>query len=93
MGQTTRQSGDPPVRHAFPGARRNLPVMERSDVVEIAIAVGSVGVFVAALAVVGSMYGSDGGIAADGALPLVGALVLFVVVMAAAGLYLAGQDA
>ena len=66
--------------------------MERSDVVEIAIAVGSVGLFVAALAVVGTMYGTDNSIAADGALPLVGALVLFVVVMAAAGIYLAGQD-
>ena len=66
--------------------------MERSDVVEIAIAVGSVGLFVGALAVVGTMYGTDNSIAADGALPLVGALVLFVVVMALAGLYLAGQD-
>jgi len=66
--------------------------MERSDVVEIGIALGSVGLFVAALAVVGSMYGTDNSITADGALPLVGALVLFVVVMALAGLYLAGQD-
>jgi len=66
--------------------------MERSDVVEIGIALGSVGLFVAALAVVGSMYGTDDSIAADGALPLVGALVLFVVVMALAGLYLARQN-
>jgi|AntDeeMinimDraft_4_1070355.scaffolds.fasta_scaffold24296_2 lipopolysaccharide export LptBFGC system permease protein LptF len=66
--------------------------MERSDVVEIGIAVGSVGLFVAALGAVGTMYGTGGSIAADGALPLVGALVLFVLVMAAAGLYLSRQD-
>ena len=66
--------------------------MERSDAVEIGVAVGSVGIFVAALAYVGTTYGTNGDIAADGALPLVGAISLFVVVMAAAGLYLARQD-
>lgn len=66
--------------------------MEREDVVEIAIALGSVGLFIAALAVVGIVYGTDGTIKATGALPLLGAITFFIVVMGAAGFWLAEQD-
>ena len=35
--------------------------MERSDVVEIGVAVGAVGLFIVALAAVGTLYGASGG--------------------------------
>lgn len=66
--------------------------MEREDVVEIAIAVGAVGLFIVALAVVGAQYGTPNVIGPEGALPLLGTVVLFIVVMAIAGFYLAEKD-
>jgi hypothetical protein len=65
--------------------------MERDDAVELAIAIGGVGLFVAALAVVGATYGTESGqsIQAAGRLPLVGVMVLFVVSMGIAGFWLA----
>jgi hypothetical protein len=63
--------------------------MERDDAVKIAVAVGGVALFIAALAVVGMTYGTGETIQANGALPLLGAVTLFIIAMGVAGFWLA----
>jgi hypothetical protein len=55
---------------------------------KIAISVGAVGVFVALVVGIGASF-NDGGLGSTGGLALVAAMVLFVVVMAGVGLFLA----
>lgn len=62
--------------------------VERETVVEIAVSVGSVGLFVLLIVSVGVLFGTDGGFTETGALALVGAIVVFVLVMAGVGVAL-----
>jgi hypothetical protein len=68
--------------------------MEREDAVEIGVAVGGVAVFILALVVVGLLYGNGDTIGADGGLPLVGAVAVFIIAMGIGGFWLAerGDD-
>lgn len=60
--------------------------VERETVVEIVVAVGTVGLFVALIVGVGIAYGgTENALTETGALALVGAIVLFVLVMAGVG--------
>lgn len=67
--------------------------IERETVVEIAVSVGAVGLFVLLIVAVGISYGIDtpGGFSNTGALALVGAILLFVLVMAGVGVALDRQ--
>lgn len=60
--------------------------VERETVVEVAVSMVTVGLFVALIVGVGMLYSTDGGFTETGALALVGAIVLFVLVMAGVGI-------
>jgi hypothetical protein len=62
--------------------------LDEGMVRKIAISVGAVGVFVALVVGIGASF-NDGGLGSTGGLALVAAMVLFVVVMAGVGLFLA----
>ena len=62
--------------------------LDEGMVRKIAISVGAVGVFVALVVGIGASF-DDGGLGSTGGLALVAAMVLFVVVMAGVGLFLA----
>ena len=62
--------------------------VDRDTVVEIAVSVGAVGLFVAVIVAIGSAY-NQGGLSTDGGMALVGAITGFVVVMSLLGLGLA----
>jgi uncharacterized membrane protein YqjE len=67
--------------------------MDEADGVDLLIAIGGVALFIAALAFVGLQYGVNGAaIAQNGRLALLGTIVVFIVVMAVGGLYLAERD-
>jgi hypothetical protein len=62
--------------------------LEEGMVRKIAISVGAVGVFVALVVGVGTSF-NDGGLGSTGGLALVAAITVFVLAMAAIGLFLA----
>ena len=62
--------------------------IERRRLIEIVVSIGAVGVFISLLVGIGFAYNEDG-LSADGGLVLVGAILLFVLLMAAVGLGLA----
>lgn len=63
---------------------------ERETVVEIAVSVVSVGLFIAVIVGIGSTYNSDG-LTNQGALALIGAIAGFVVLMSLVAYFLAGR--
>lgn len=63
---------------------------ERETVVEIAVSVVSVGLFIAVIVGIGSTYNSDG-LTNEGALALIGAIAGFVVLMSLVAYFLAGR--
>ncbi|PSQ02428.1 hypothetical protein BRC94_01670 [Halobacteriales archaeon QS_5_70_17] len=63
---------------------------ERETVVEIAVSVVSVGLFIAVIVGIGSTYNSDG-LTNAGALALIGAIAGFVVLMSLVAYFLAGR--
>lgn len=62
--------------------------IERETVVEIAVSVGAVGLFVAVLVGIGTAY-NQGGFSTDGGVALVGAITAFVILMSLVGFGLA----
>ena len=62
--------------------------MERETLVEAVVSSVAVGLFVVAIVAVGLLYPN---LAGAGSLALVGSIAFFVLVMAAAGYWLAGQ--
>jgi len=62
--------------------------LEEGMVRKIAISVGAVGVFVALVVGIGTMF-NDGGLGSTGGLALVASIAAFVLVMAGVGLFLA----
>jgi len=66
--------------------------IERETVVEAGVSFVAVAVFVAAVLVVGSNFRTNGNISGTGGLAMVGAVVLFVLVMTVVGLYFASQE-
>ncbi|WP_248895604.1 DUF7472 family protein [Haloplanus halobius] len=62
--------------------------LEEGMVRKIAISVGVVGVFVAAVVGIGTTY-SDGGLGSTGGLALVASIAVFILLMAGVGLFLA----
>lgn len=61
---------------------------ERGRLIELVVSVTIVGLFIGLLIAVGTQFGQDG-LSADGGLALVGAILLFILVMAGVGLGLA----
>lgn len=55
---------------------------------KIAISVGAVGLFVALVLGIGTTF-NDGGLGSTGGLALVGAIIVFILVMAGVGIFLA----
>lgn len=66
--------------------------MERDTAVEIAVSVGAVGLFVAAVLGVGAVYDGAGSFPRAGALALVGVIFGFVAVMTGVGYFLANRQ-
>jgi len=64
--------------------------MEEDTVVEIAVSVVAVLLFVGAVVEVGSAFGADG-LTESGALALIGVVFGFIVLMTGIGYYLAGR--
>lgn len=64
--------------------------LDRETVTEIAVSVVSVGLFIAAVVVVGSTYNSDG-LSGDGAFALIGAIAGFIVLMTVVAVFLSRQ--
>ena len=62
--------------------------LEEGMVRKIAISVGAVGVFVALVVGIGTVY-NDGGLGSDGGLALVATIAVFILAMAGVGLFLA----
>jgi len=62
--------------------------LEEGMVRKIAISVGAVGLFVALVAGIGITF-NDGGMGSTGGLALVGTIVVFILVMAGVGIFLA----
>jgi hypothetical protein len=62
--------------------------LEEGMVRKIAISVGAVGLFVALVLGIGTTF-NDGGLGSSGGLALVGSIVVFILVMAGVGLFLA----
>ena len=63
----------------------------RETVVEIAVSLVTVVVFVAAVVAIGMNYGGRGGFGPEGAVALLGAIVGFIVLMFAVGFFLSGR--
>lgn len=61
--------------------------LEEGMVRKIAISVAAVGIFVAVVVGIGTVY-NDGGLGSAGGLALVGSIALFILVMAGVGLVL-----
>ena len=66
--------------------------IERRTLVEIVVSVVGVGGFIAAIMVIGALFG-NGGLTEQGALALVVSIVLFIVVMTGVGYWLSGFEA
>ena len=66
--------------------------LDRETVYQIAVATGAVLLFIGAAAAVSLTFSRNGHISETGGLALVGTIVLFIVVMAGAGLWLNAQD-
>jgi hypothetical protein len=66
--------------------------IERETVVEIAVSLVTVVVFVAAVVFIGMSYGGPGEFSTDGALALVGAIVAFILLMFGVGFFLSGRS-
>lgn len=66
--------------------------LERRTLIEILVSVVSVGIFVAALIGIGVVFSSDG-IGEQGALALIGVIVLFILLMTGIGYWLSALEA
>lgn len=65
--------------------------IERETLIQIVVSAGSVGLFVAAIILVGVIFSEDG-LTNQGALALVAVIALFVVLMAGIGYWLSGLE-
>lgn len=65
--------------------------IERETLIEIAVSVLGVGLFIVATILVGAMFNQDG-LTEDGAFALLGVIVVFVLVMAVVGYWLSGRE-
>lgn len=64
--------------------------IERETLIEVTVSAVAVGAFIAAVLVIGTLF-SDNGLNDQGAMALIGAMVLFIVVMSAIGYWLSGM--
>lgn len=62
---------------------------DREQLIEIAVAVGSVLVMIGVMVAVGTTYGTDGGLTEEGGEILVGVIVGFILLLTAVGIGLA----
>lgn len=65
--------------------------IQRETVVQAGVSFAAVFVFIGAVVYVGTSFRANGTITPDGGLAILGAIVLFMVVMSAVGYWLAGQ--
>jgi hypothetical protein len=65
--------------------------LDRDIVTEIAVSVGGVALFIAALVVVGLTYNQDG-FSSEGGLVLIGLVVAFILVFTGIGWWLSGRQ-
>lgn len=72
-----------------PGKRPFMEI-ERETLIEIVVATGAVGLFIAVLLTVGAQF-EQGGFTGEGAYLLIGSIAFFVILMAVVGYWLAGQ--
>ncbi|MFD1586710.1 hypothetical protein ACFR9U_06920 [Halorientalis brevis] len=75
----------------WPGKAADMEI-ERETVVEAAVSFVAVLVFIGAVALVGMEFQTNGGISETGGLAIVGAIVVFVFVMAGVGVWFASQE-
>lgn len=75
---------------AAPGKRRAM--VDTETVFQIVISIFSVLGFIAGMVFVSQAYSTNGDISPDGGMALVGAMVAFILVMAAVGLWMSQQD-
>ncbi len=66
--------------------------MDRETVWQVSVAVGAVLLFLALLVAVSSTFAANGNITATGGFALVGAVLVFILVMNGAGLWLERMD-
>lgn len=66
--------------------------IERETVVEAGISLVSVAVFIVAVLAVGTTFRTNGHLSGTGGLGILGAIVLFVLVMGAVGFWLASNE-
>ena len=66
--------------------------VDRETVYQLVLAGGAVGVFIAGSLYVGSAYGTNGNLTAEGGTLLVATIGAFVLLMLGAGLFLERQD-
>lgn len=66
--------------------------LDRETIFQIVVSTAIVGLFIAAAAYVSRTYSSNGGMTTTGGFALVGAIVLFILLMAGAGLWLERQE-
>lgn len=65
--------------------------VDRETKIEVAVSLVAVGIFIAAVLVVGAAT-EAGGMGATGAYALIGLIVLFILLMTAAGYWLSGRE-
>ncbi|WP_336001539.1 DUF7472 family protein [Halorientalis halophila] len=66
--------------------------IERETVVEAGVSLAAVLVFIAALVVVGSTFGTNGDLSGTGGLAVIASVGLFIVVMTAVGYWLSFRE-
>ena len=67
--------------------------LARDELIEIAVSVLWVGLFIAAIVLIGITYTESGELTGQGPLLLIGLIVGFVVVMTGTGYWLSGREA
>lgn len=66
--------------------------LDRETIYQIAVSIAAVGLFIGAAIVVTNRFSANGNISGEGGLALIGAIVLFILLMGVAGLWLERQD-
>lgn len=66
--------------------------LDRETIYQVLVSIGAVAVFVGAAIAVTELFSTNGNISGQGGLALLGAIVLFILVISVAGLWLERQE-